>query len=108
MKRGCVVVVMVALAGCGDDGGGSCTGPVCVKDAAVDGAPASCGPSAGCTTGPSCGGACCKQGERCDNGTCMCGMNAACPVGDTCEAAGPLGNDTCGSICCGATGPCPN
>ena len=66
-----------------------------------------CQPTGTCTTGPGCGAICCAAGEQCVSGTCMCGTAAACGDGDTCEAAGPLGGDLCGSLCCGASGPCP-
>jgi hypothetical protein len=62
---------------------------------------AACGPSG------SCGGASCGVGEACVEGVCMCGTNPACAVGDMCAAPGPVGGDGCGSICCGASGPCP-
>ncbi len=78
-------------------------------DAGVgDGAPAAaCAPTLGCPAGPACNGLCCGAGERCNNGTCACGPNAACGANDGCEAAGPISQDQCGSICCGASGPCP-
>ena len=37
----------------------------------------------------------------------MGGGSKACGQGDTCEPYGPLGTDQCGSVCCGASGPCP-
>jgi len=66
-----------------------------------------CHPSGTCANGPACGASCCASGERCEGGTCLCGTSPACGAGDTCEAPGPLGGDACGSICCGASGPCP-
>lgn len=90
---------------CGTDGEVTCTEIACPPG--VDANPASCAPSGGCPNGPVCDTSCCGPGERCNNGTCVCGPNPACGAGDSCEAAGPIGGDACGSICCGATGPCP-
>src|SRR5258706_9566995 len=87
--------------------GVACTLLACASDGGVDANPASCAASGGCPSGPACGLLCCKQGERCDNGTCKCGMAAACGANDSCEAPGPIGGNACGSICCGASGPCP-
>ena len=83
-----------------------CTALAC-SDGGVPDAAGACAPTQGCAEGPACGGLCCDTGERCENGVCMCGQNAACGTGDNCEAAGPIGGDQCGSICCGASGPCP-
>jgi hypothetical protein len=69
--------------------------------------PATCLPDSdhGCA-GPYCGGVCCGFGEQCVNGQCKCGGNPACVGGNSCQTGLP--NETqCGSICCGATGPCP-
>src|SRR5262245_42946740 len=66
-----------------------------------------CAASGTCPAGPSCNGRCCAAGEHCEGGTCMCGSQPACPQGDMCAAPGPVGGDSCGSICCGITGPCP-
>ena len=60
------------------------------------------------TQGPHCGAVCCKFGEWCDNGTCRCGTGAACTAGNMCATGVPTpGGNSCGEICCGATGPCP-
>lgn len=66
-----------------------------------------CQPTGTCTSGPGCGEICCGVGEQCVAGTCMCGTGPTCGDGDACEAAGPIGGDACGAICCGASGPCP-
>ena len=88
--------------GC-DETGVACTLIDCSDvDAGV-----SCAPSGGCAVGPTCGGVCCDTGEACIDGECRCGDQPGCQPGDTCEAAGPIGGDSCGSICCGVTGPCP-
>jgi hypothetical protein len=87
--------------------GAVCTEVTCLNDAGVDATPTACGPSGGCPQGPVCGVLCCKSGERCVSGTCRCGNGSACGTNDTCEAAGPVGNDQCGFVCCGASGPCP-
>ncbi|HEY7954028.1 MAG TPA: hypothetical protein VII38_02010 [Polyangia bacterium] len=67
-----------------------------------------CGSGGACCPGAPNG--CCASGEWCDNGKCRCGQNEACTQGDICATAGPIGGpgtSQCGSICCGATGPCP-
>jgi hypothetical protein len=132
-----MIALACVLAACGDDGGAACThegisyslgdvfpkgdgcnscsctasGVACTKqacaDAGVDAPPGFCGATGGCPSGPACGVRCCGQGERCEAGACTCGMNAACGSGNSCEAAGPIGGDQCGVVCCGATGPCP-
>jgi len=88
--------------------GASCTKLACA-DAGADADPGFCGATGGCPqgAGPACGAVCCAIGERCDNGVCKCGSLPACGAGDNCEAPGPIGGDRCGSICCGASGPCP-
>ena len=86
--------------------GSSCTKRAC-SDAGVDANPMSCAASGGCPQGPACGVYCCGFGEKCVLGACKCGSAAACGQGDQCEAPGPIGGDACGSLCCGATGPCP-
>ncbi len=87
-------------------GGYTCTARPC--HAPVDANPATqCQANDTCTTGVGCGAICCHAGERCELGACHCGTGSACGAGDSCAAAGPLGGDACGSICCGATGPCP-
>ena len=68
---------------------------------------ASCLAGPGCDDGPECGDVCCAAGERCVDAVCRCGDGDACGEGDTCEAAGPIGTDGCGSVCCGVSGPCP-
>src|SRR5262245_23670625 len=68
---------------------------------------ASCAPAEVCPVGVACGAYCCNAGERCTEAGCMCGTRAACPAGDTCASPGPSGGDTCGTICCGKSGPCP-
>jgi len=85
------------------DQGVECTLLACVPDAGVG----ACAPAGACASGPVCGGGCCAAGEECVGGTCRCGNGAACGVGDSCAAAGPIGQDSCGSICCGANAPCP-
>jgi hypothetical protein len=97
------------------DGCNSCTcttsGPACTDVACVDGGvdanPLSCGASGGCPEGPACGASCCKRAESCVNGTCQCGTKPACGSGDSCETVGPIGGNRCGTLCCGASGPCP-
>lgn len=87
--------------------GYTCTARPC--QAPPDANPATlCQPMGTCTMGVGCGSTCCNPGEKCVFGTCKCGDNAACGTGDSCEAAGPVGGDACGSICCGMSGPCPN
>lgn len=86
--------------GC-DEYGVACTQIAC-PDAGI-----SCAPSGGCAVGPRCGDVCCDTGEACIDGECRCGSQPGCAPGDSCEAAGPVGSDSCGSICCGVTGPCP-
>lgn len=91
-----------------DESGWSCTLIACELDGGVGpDAAIGCAPSGGCAVGPTCGGVCCDTGEACIDGECRCGDNPACQPGDTCEAAGPIGGDACGAICCGVTGPCP-
>jgi len=103
IARYLVVLIVLVLAACGGDE--VCTTPAyCPK---IDAAPRTCAPSGSCAAGPMCGTGCCDTGEHCHNGICLCGMAAACGSGDTCEAAGPIGGDSCGAICCGASGPCP-
>jgi hypothetical protein len=86
-----------------DESGWSCTLIACEgPDAGV-----SCAASEGCAVGPRCGDVCCDTGEACVGGECRCGDGPACGSGDTCEAAGPIGGDACGQICCGVSGPCP-
>lgn len=77
-------------------------------DAGVSDANAgACAPSGGCMTGPMCFGQCCAQGESCVAGKCTCGTNMACTNGNICASGGPIGGDSCGTICCGSTSPCP-
>jgi hypothetical protein len=76
-------------------------------DGGVDASALSCAAFGGCPEAPACGAVCCKRGEHCVNGTCQCGTRAACGSGDLCEAPGPVTSDRCGSLCCGASGPCP-
>lgn len=87
--------------------GVACTERACPDAGTIDADPASCAPSGVCPEGPECGAFCCGRGELCAGGTCVCGSRAACGAGDACEAAGPIGQDACGSVCCGASGPCP-
>jgi hypothetical protein len=65
-----------------------------------------------------CGTDCCGQGEWCDSSgivaQCRCGTGSTCTGGNTCQSGGPVsvggssGADSCGRICCGASGsPCP-
>jgi hypothetical protein len=86
--------------------GAICTERACT-DGGVDAPPTACGASGGCPQGPVCGALCCGSGERCTNGVCRCGTLPGCGAGDTCEAAGPIGNDQCGFVCCGVSGMCP-
>jgi hypothetical protein len=98
------------------DGCNTCTctasGPSCTKQACPDvltleaGTSAGCEPSGGCPSGPACDATCCKSGERCVSGVCMCAGHAACTLGDMCTSP-IVSQDGCGSVCCGATGPCP-
>jgi hypothetical protein len=82
-------------------------GPACTLIACVDAGPRSCVAENTCP-GPICGDLCCGAGEHCGPiNDCRCGDGPACNDGDTCEAAGPVGEDGCGSVCCGASGPCP-
>jgi len=91
---------------CLDDGTVTCTELACPPG--VDGGTGSCVPSGFCQNGPECGGVCCGVGESCIQGLCTCGGNAPCSGGDICASAGPIGNDSCGSICCGGqSNPCP-
>jgi hypothetical protein len=86
---------------CGDGVGVECCLP-------GDGGVRTCLPSGGCTTGPRCGTWCCNSGEACDTSTttCKCGAGAACTGGNQCMG-GPVSTDGCGTVCCGASGPCP-
>jgi hypothetical protein len=64
--------------------------------------------SSGMCTQPNCGSNCCSAGEWCDNGTCRCGEAPACTDGNSCVSGVIMvGNNACGSICCGATAACP-
>ena len=132
MGRWWIALVLV-LAGCdGDDAGNVCVyegqtypfgatfpagdgcntcscdeyGVACTLIACPD-AGVGCLPSGGCAVGPRCGEVCCDTGEACIDGECRCGDLAACGSGDSCEAAGPVGKDGCGAVCCGTSGPCP-
>jgi hypothetical protein len=91
---------------CSDEGDVSCTRSVCPDAGVIDG-PAACNPSGGCSTGVACGAVCCAAGERCDEGVCRCGSAPGCTGDDVCAAAGPVGQDGCGSVCCGESSPCP-
>lgn len=84
----------------------ACTERAC-SDGGVDASPFACAPAGGCPNGPVCGGLCCGTGEKCVGDVCACGTGPVCTTGNSCEAAGPIGTDACGSICCGASGPCP-
>lgn len=85
----------------------ACTDASCIDGGFFDGPMAVCGASGGCPSGPVCGGQCCQAGEKCVGGTCMCGSGSACTGGNFCASGGPISMDGCGSVCCGATGPCP-
>jgi hypothetical protein len=68
---------------------------------------ATCTPDSnnGCT-GPMCNGSCCGAGESCTPNGCSCGGGPACTDGNTCQA-GLVMENQCGTLCCGATMPCP-
>jgi hypothetical protein len=57
--------------------------------------------------GPFCNGQCCGAGERCTQNGCACGSGAPCQDGDACATGGPISDNSCGTVCCGASGPCP-
>ena len=113
----CTLFALTAACGGDDDGGGDLgdLGDL----VAIDGAPgqfdarpgATCQPSGSCLQGPPCGDDCCGSGEQCVVGEvgpiCACGQGPPCEVGQSCEAAGPVGEDGCGTICCGGADPCP-
>jgi len=65
-------------------------------------------PNTGCP-GPMCNDTCCSRGEHCTPNGCACGPDdIACPTGDICAPGGGGSNtDSCGTICCGTSGPCP-
>jgi hypothetical protein len=91
---------------CKADGSATCTIIACGPQ--PDANPASCAHQDVCgDRGPACGAYCCDVGERCVNDACMCGSNPGCGSGDMCASPGAQGSDSCGSICCGASGPCP-
>jgi hypothetical protein len=113
------VLALAAWSCGGDDDGGGDLGDL-GDLVAIDGAPgqfdsgrqeASCEPSGSCLQGPPCGDDCCGAGERCIVGelgpACACGEGPPCEVGQSCEAAGPVGDDGCGTVCCGGADPCP-
>ena len=95
------LVALALVVGCGSTGSGGAP-----HDAAerLDGL--SCLPAGGCMTGPQCGNTCCASGESCVAGTCTCGGKAACTMGNMCVSPLAMMNG-CGTLCCGATGPCP-
>jgi hypothetical protein len=70
---------------------------------------ASCAPSPNCADGPSCGVVCCRRGEWCDNGICRCGTGDSClklaGADAFCQQADSADPSSCGSRCCGGTGP---
>lgn len=110
------VLFAAAVWSCGDDDGGGDLGDLVDGDGGPGQLDAprqeeSCEPSGSCLQGPPCGDDCCGAGEACVEGelgpTCACGDGPACEVGDSCEAVGPVGDDGCGTICCGGIDPCP-
>ena len=111
-----LLIALLAAWSCGDDdGGGDLTDGVTTDGGIGQGDAAdqerTCEPSGSCLQGPPCGQLCCGSGEQCIvlevGPVCACGEGPPCEVGDSCEAAGPIGEDGCGSICCGGTDPCP-
>ncbi len=91
-----LLLLSLALVACSKSHGGT------------DAPPSSaCRASGSCTTGPACGNTCCSAREQCVNGTCMCGTHPACGAGDMCAVAIPMPDQTCGTICCGASQICP-
>jgi len=95
-----VVILALALAACSSSKPGGAP-----RDASSSRDGLSCAAEGSCA-GPMCGTTCCQDGEACISGTCMCGSEPACTGGNHCAAA-VLGQDRCGSICCGATSVCP-
>jgi hypothetical protein len=115
MLRLSLCVLLALAASCGGDDDGD-LGDLVITDGTPGQADApsqerSCAPSGSCLQGPPCGDTCCGSGEQCIAGelgpTCACGEGPACDVGLACESAGPVGEDGCGTICCGGTDPCP-
>jgi len=115
MKRFLVLALLLAGSCGGDDDGGDLS-DLTITDSGpgrFDAAPQerTCAPTGSCLQGPPCGDDCCGSGEQCIQGelgpTCACGQGPACEVGQSCEAAGPVSEDGCGSICCGGADPCP-
>lgn len=63
-----------------------------------------------CQSGVCCGNLCCNEGEYCDvqTNSCRCGNGPACRIDQICATGGPIGQNQCGSICCGdPANPCP-
>jgi len=63
-----------------------------------------------CASGVCCGSLCCNEGEYCDpvSNSCRCGNGPACRVDQICATGGPVGQNQCGSVCCGdPRNPCP-
>ncbi len=123
--RWLAMLAVVLAVGCGDDddaatidaavfdaAAGQTDAPRAVDAGGVDALidrdahSADCLPSGDCGGGPACGPICCDVGERCVAGECKCGGADACGAGDVCTS-GPQPKDGCGSVCCGASQPCP-
>ena len=99
--------------GC-DIGGSTCgafrpntTGESLFNCAAAAPTGTACAPDGSCSEGPECNGECCGVGEACTPNGCSCGGGPRCGQGDFCSRGGPAGDDFCGTVCCGASGPCP-
>jgi hypothetical protein len=93
---------------CESNGDVTCSTDTCNNDGGIrDGGGGFCVPNGFCSDGVECNGQCCGPGESCNQGFCTCGQNAPCIQGDICATGGPVGEDGCGSICCGVTTPCP-
>lgn len=131
MTSGVRIIVLAALAlvaGCrtqpldlNDGGGGGDVRDMSRSDLRVDlSKPAdlslvdlarNCTPNCSrCQSGVCCGAVCCREGEWCDvaTATCRCGNGPACRVDQICATGGPIGQNQCGSICCGdPQNPCP-
>ena len=118
MVRFALSVLLALACACGgdDDGDLGDLGDGLLTDAGqgrIDGPlqERSCAPSGSCLQGPPCGDSCCGSGEQCivteAGRVCACGEGPACDVGLACESPGPVGDDGCGSICCGGIDPCP-
>jgi hypothetical protein len=93
--------------GAGGGGGGGVA--MDMAHAPWDIAGVSCSSTGGkCPLSVPCGDVCCARGEWCDaNLKCHCGQNGACPMGEYCSGVGAVGQNGCGTFCCGNGVPCP-